>query len=69
MKKGSPFPRPQVASEYKSGTRSEPNPSYAQAQNYLNAAQMELQSAQMDMAGANAQYCYGWGCLGTAIIQ
>ena len=58
-----------VASEYKSGTRSQPNPSYAQAQNTVNAAQMELQSAQMAMVGANAQYCYGWGCLGQAIVQ
>ncbi len=58
-----------VASEYQSGTRSEPNPSYAQAQNYLNAAQMELQNAQIAKAGADAQYCYGWGCLGKAIAQ
>ncbi len=58
-----------VASEYQSGTRSDPNPSYAQAQNYLNAAQMELQTAQIAKAGADAQYCYGWGCLGKAIAQ
>ncbi|TFH54372.1 MAG: trypsin-like serine protease, partial [Candidatus Zixiibacteriota bacterium] len=59
----------QVASEYQSGTRSEPNQSYAQAQNLVNAAQMELQSAQISKAGVDAEYCNGWGCLTKAISQ
>jgi serine protease Do len=58
-----------VASEYQSGTRSEPNPAYAQEQNALDAAKMELQGARIEMAVADSQFCYGWGCLAAAITQ
>ncbi len=58
-----------VASEYQSGTRSEPNPAYAQGKNVVDAAKMEFQGARFDTAVAGSQFCYGWGCLATAITQ
>lgn len=58
-----------VASEYQSGTRSEPNPAYAQAKNVVDAAKMEYQSARFDSAIAGSRFCYGWGCLASAITQ
>lgn len=58
-----------VASEYQSGTRSETNPAYAQAQTVVDAAKMEFQSARIDSAIAGSRFCYGWGCLANAITQ
>jgi len=58
-----------VESEYRSGTRTEQNPAYVDAFNAVQIAQLEVQSAQIQKAGIDAQYCYGAGCLGKAVSQ
>lgn len=58
-----------VSSEFRSGTRTEPNPDYNLAQNEVNQARFGVQQAAMNSASTNAQYCYGYGCLGKALAQ
>ncbi|MCH9051089.1 MAG: trypsin-like peptidase domain-containing protein [Proteobacteria bacterium] len=59
----------QVSSEFRSGTRTEPNPNYNLAQNQVNQARLDVQLAAMNSASTDAQYCYGYGCLGKALAQ
>ena len=49
--------------------QTQPNPDYNMAQNKVNSAQANLQSAQMQKMSTDSQYCYGAGCLGKAIAQ
>lgn len=58
-----------VSSEFQSGTRTEPNPDYNLAQNEVNQARFGVQRAAMSSASTDAQYCYGYGCLGKALAQ
>ncbi len=58
-----------TASKVVVGHKTKPNPEYNAIQNELNQAQLEMQSAAMQSASANAQYCYGAGCLGKAFSQ
>ncbi|MBM3951976.1 MAG: trypsin-like serine protease [Rhodospirillales bacterium] len=51
------------------GHKTVPNPDYNILQNELNQAQVEMQSAAMQSASTNAQYCYGVGCFGKALAQ
>jgi serine protease Do len=51
------------------GHKTVPNPDYGAAQATLTQAQIEFQKAAMDNASANAQYCYGLGCIGKLIGQ
>lgn len=51
------------------GYRTAPNPEYNLAQNEVNRAQVQAQSAAMQSASTNAQYCYGVGCFGKALAQ
>lgn len=51
------------------GYRTVPNPEYNLAQNEMNRAQVQAQSAAMQSASTNAQYCYGVGCFGKALAQ
>lgn len=51
------------------GHKTVPNPNYNIVQNELNQAQMEMQSAAMQSASTNAQFCQGIGCLGKAFAQ
>lgn len=52
--------REEVTSQFQSGTREKPNPAYEQARMAVYQAQSQLSSHQ-------AQYCYGYGCIGKAI--
>ncbi|MCH7928897.1 MAG: serine protease [Proteobacteria bacterium] len=58
-----------VSSEFRSGTRTLPNPAYNRLQNEVNTLSMEYQRASMNMASVNAQYCYGVECFGKLIAQ
>lgn len=49
------------------GYKQEQNPEYAQLQNQITAAQMQVQNESMNVSMAQAQYCYGLACLGKAI--
>ena len=51
------------------GYDTKPNPNYNMAQNELNIAQMNVQSAGMNEASVNAQFCQGIGCFGKALFQ
>jgi len=56
-------------SKFVAGYKTVPNPDYAAAQAEVNRAQINLQQANMSAISADAQYCYGLGCLGKAIAQ
>lgn len=58
-----------VQSEFQSGTKTVQNPDYNIAQNEVNNAQLKVQSATMNAASVDAQYCYGAGCFGKALSQ
>ena len=49
------------------GYQSVANPQHAMAQNEVTQAQMNFQTANMNHMSASSQYCYGLGCIATAI--
>jgi len=49
------------------GYKQESNPKYTQLQNQVTATQMRVQSEAMNVSMAQAQYCYGLGCMGKII--
>jgi len=49
------------------GYKQESNPKYTQLQNQVTATQMRVQSETMNVSMAQAQYCYGLGCMGKII--
>ena len=52
-----------VSSEHQIGTQSYPNPGYANAQNAVTQAQMNLQGAQLRQMTAGKGPCTGFGCI------
>jgi len=54
--------RDALQSEYRSGMRTDPNPDYNMAQNYVNNARQAVLEAQMLKSSIDSQYCYGAGC-------
>ena len=51
------------------GHDTRPNPDYNMAQNEVNIAQTNIQSASMNKASADSQFCQGVGCFGKMISQ
>lgn len=51
------------------GHNTVPNPGYNLVQNQINTARVELNSAHMNKASTDAQYCYGIGCAGKLVAQ
>lgn len=58
-----------IPSTVLTGYRTENNPNYNIVQNEVNNARLKVNQASMSAASANAQYCYGVGCLGKALAQ
>lgn len=58
-----------ITSKVVTGQKTEPNPEYNIVQNEVNNARLKVQEASLNAASANAQYCYGLGCLGKALGQ
>ena len=54
--------RDEVPSQFLSGSRESPNPSYEQAR-------MAVFQAQMNLSNHQSQYCYGYGCIAKAILS
>lgn len=48
------------------GYKEEANPEYRQAQNQVNQAQINFQSASINQVSADSQFCYGMGCVAKA---
>lgn len=51
------------------GYRTEPNPAHNIAQTEMNAAMMNVQTANMNKVSVDSQYCYGLGCMGKIVGQ
>lgn len=58
-----------VRSEYRSGTRTDPNPDYELAKVAVTQAQLGVQQAAYRSASTDARYCQGAGCWGKLIAQ
>ena len=59
----------ELPSKFITGYRTQPNPDYNMAQTLVTQSQLEMQSAAMQSASVNAQYCEGFGCLGKIVSQ
>jgi serine protease Do len=56
-------------SRFVAGYRTQPNPDYNMAQTQVTQSQLEMQSAAMQKASINAEFCQGFGCLGKVVSQ
>lgn len=58
-----------VSSQFQTGTRSIPNPTYQIRQNEVNNARSALQMSAMNKLSIDSQFCHGIGCLGKLVGQ